>query len=374
MKTTNKLIIFVLTLLSLAANAFALSPREELQQMVEQLQKAPNDTALREKIIKLATSITPALAVPLEAEKFDGRALYAFKNAKSESEMLNSAREYMKAADAAPWVADYYFNLCAILEKANRPTEAIRACKFYLIAAPAAPDAGDVRKRIAGLEYAVERLQGNVTRRRECLTMSDMYGDAAKVAQIGASRISLKLVSSLYRGVWRNQLMLTDMTTFATQRYELTPVDTTFQHEDRVQSSPYYRLTITSDGRITFGGVGSTQAEIVTSIPELHQLRNTQMNNCQIVTKNGEFFVMLAQGGAFSDDGVLVAGSLFFESDCAGNLRGEKPGWFPAVFIPHQQTPGVTSQQSSPDAQGFSLASFDACRQASNDSLGWLTP
>ncbi len=45
--------------------AYALSPREQLNQMVEQLQKSPNDNALREKIIQLARSLKLAqLATP----------------------------------------------------------------------------------------------------------------------------------------------------------------------------------------------------------------------------------------------------------------------------------------------------------------------
>lgn len=188
------------------------SPREQLQQMVEQLQKTPNDNALRERIIKLAAEIKPARAVPPEAEQFEGRAEYALKSAKSETEMLDAAREYLKAVNAAPWFAGYYFNLCTILEKANRPAEAMRACKLYLTAAPEALDAGDVRKRIAGLDYAIEHRRGKVTRRRRCGdTMSSMYEDGAKVAKIGASRIALQLISSLHAGVWRNRLMLVDI-------------------------------------------------------------------------------------------------------------------------------------------------------------------
>lgn len=379
MKSARKLILVVFAFLAPVSSAYAQSQHEQLNQMVQQLQKAPSDTALREKIINLAAGIKPASLVPTAAERLEGRAQYAFKNAKSEAEILDAAREYLKAVEAAPWVAGYYFDLCTILEKANRPAEAIRACKLYLIAAPAAPDAGDVRKRVAGLEYAVERLRGNVTRRHECVNMSDIYGTGDKVALIGATKISVKLISSLYAGVWRNQLLIADMTTFpqmnATQRYELTPIDTTLQLEDRVQGTPYYRLTIASDGRITFGGHGSTQAEIATSIAELHQLRNKQMNDCLIATKGGKFFVLLGQGGSLRpNDGAAVNGGLFFESDCKGNLLGEKPGWFPVGLDPHPETPGVNRQQSYWYAGSFSPASADACRQASNDGLGWLAP
>lgn len=379
MKLTMKLLVLFFGVLILENAAFAQSPREELKQMVEQLQKSPNDNALREKIIKLALNIKPLPVVSPEAEQFEGRAQYAFKNAKSEADMLDAAREYLKAVDAAPWFADYYFNLCTILEKANRPAEAISACKLYLTAAPEAQDASDVRKRIAGLDYALERLRGNVTRRHECVSMSDIYGTGDKVAQIGATKVSVKLISSLYAGVWRNQLLIADMTTFpqmnAVQRYELTPIDKTFQLEDRVQGTPYFRLTIASDGRITFGGYGSAQAEIVTSIAELYQLRNKQMNNCLVATKESKFFVLLGQGGPLStNDGASVNGGLFFESDCKGNLLGEKPGWFPSGFDPHPATPGVNRQQSYWYSYSFSPASASACLQSSSDGLGWLVP
>jgi hypothetical protein len=64
MKSTCQLTILVLTFLVLCASANAQSPREQLQQMVEQLQKTPTDNALREKIIKLGISIEPAPAIP----------------------------------------------------------------------------------------------------------------------------------------------------------------------------------------------------------------------------------------------------------------------------------------------------------------------
>jgi hypothetical protein len=69
MKSTSKLIIFIFTFLALIASAYAQTPCEELQQMVEQLQKIPSDNALREKIIKLAIELKPAPAIPEEARE-----------------------------------------------------------------------------------------------------------------------------------------------------------------------------------------------------------------------------------------------------------------------------------------------------------------
>jgi len=157
MKLTMKLLVLLFSVLMLANAANAESPREQLKQMVGQLQANPDDNALREKIIKLAQELKPAPAVPEEAERFEGRAQFAFKNAKSPADFFDAAREYEKAIAAAPWVAGYYADLCTIYEKAEKYAEAKKSCEFFLASSPSAQDASDVRKRIAGLEFAIEK-------------------------------------------------------------------------------------------------------------------------------------------------------------------------------------------------------------------------
>jgi tetratricopeptide (TPR) repeat protein len=134
------------------------NPQAILDQYVSNLQKNPNDTALREKIIRHVQAMRPGPAIPLEAEKFEGRAEYAIKNAKIEADFLDAAKEYEKALLIAPWVSSYYFNQGIAFEKAGKLKEAKRSFEFYLLAVPNAQDARDVRKRIAGLEYAIEKL------------------------------------------------------------------------------------------------------------------------------------------------------------------------------------------------------------------------
>ena len=155
MKLTLKLLVLFFGVLMLANIANAETPREQLRQMVEQLQQSPSDDAMREKIIKLARTVKPA--VPEEAEKFEGRAQFAFKNAKSPADYLDAAKEYEKAIAAAPWVAGYYADLCTIYEKAEKYAEAKKSCEFFLASSPSVQDASDVRKRIAGLEFAIEK-------------------------------------------------------------------------------------------------------------------------------------------------------------------------------------------------------------------------
>lgn len=158
MKLTMKLLVLFFGVLMLANIANAESPREQFRQMVGQLQKNPADDAMREKIIKLAHTIKPAPAVPEEAERFEGRAQFAFKNAKSPADYLDAAKEYEKAIAAAPWVPGYYADLCTIYEKAEKYAEAKKSCEFFLASSPSAQDASDVRKRIAGLEFAIEKV------------------------------------------------------------------------------------------------------------------------------------------------------------------------------------------------------------------------
>lgn len=135
------------------------SPRQTLQNLAEQLKHESSNQTLRKAILELAPKLQPQPAVPPEAEHFEGRAKYMFKDAKSNTDMLDAVREYLKALEVAPWIANYYFNLCLILEQSNRPFEAQRACEFYLVAAPEADDGSDVRMRMAGFGVQMEHKQ-----------------------------------------------------------------------------------------------------------------------------------------------------------------------------------------------------------------------
>jgi tetratricopeptide (TPR) repeat protein len=137
----------------------AQTPQDTLNQYISNLQKNPNDIALREKIINLVQEMKPAPAIPEDVDRFEGRAENAAKNAKTAEDFADAAEEYKKALLLAPWLGADYFNLGVMQEKAGKTGDAIESFKLYLLAAPAAPDARDVRKRIAGLEYAAEKAE-----------------------------------------------------------------------------------------------------------------------------------------------------------------------------------------------------------------------
>lgn len=163
MKFIKYFLILIFALL-LANVVYAETPREQLKQMVEQLQKTSNDNALREKIIRLAPALKPSPALPDAAITFEGRAQFAFRSAKSEGDYLAAAKEYEKAVAAAPWVPGYYADLCTIYEKANKFDDAKRHCEFYLISLTDSAEITNVKRRIAGFEFGIEKANSPETR------------------------------------------------------------------------------------------------------------------------------------------------------------------------------------------------------------------
>ncbi len=143
----------LIALAVLASAQQTLSPREQLNQYVAQLQAHSDDRGLREKIIKLAQELKPPPVAPREAKEHEGAAEYAFKSAASQGDFAKAAAEYEQALLLAPWVASDYFNLGVAREKAGDLDKAVAAFELYLLAAPNAADADDVVKRIGALKF-----------------------------------------------------------------------------------------------------------------------------------------------------------------------------------------------------------------------------
>lgn len=186
MKSTRKLIIFIFTLLVLAASAHAQSPREQLKQMVQQLQKTPGDNALREKIIKLGVKIRPA--IPEEANRAFVKGNVFQKEAKDASGYALAITAYRDALHSAPWWGDVYFNLAIAQESAGKFDEAIVSIRNYLASVQAgSTEAREAQNKIYALEakgeiaskQAVVRAAAERERQRPSVagkwTMSGMF-------------------------------------------------------------------------------------------------------------------------------------------------------------------------------------------------------
>jgi tetratricopeptide (TPR) repeat protein len=134
---------------------WAESAKAQLQDDVTQLQNSPDDQELREKIIKLARKVKPAL--PEEADRYMERGTAALEMAKESHDYADAISEFQKATLAAPWLGTAYYNLGIVQEKAKDYEGAKRNLQLYLLASPNAKDAKKVKGLIYKLEYKSEK-------------------------------------------------------------------------------------------------------------------------------------------------------------------------------------------------------------------------
>lgn len=151
---TKNITLLVIGLSALVSTAYAQTPREQFRQMLEQLQKMPNDSALREKIITLAPTLKPPPALPAELERRMARGAAAFKGAASLADYQDAAKEFEQAALAAPWHADAYFNLGVTQDKAENYEAALHSLKLALLASP---ESKETKVLIYEVEYRLEK-------------------------------------------------------------------------------------------------------------------------------------------------------------------------------------------------------------------------
>lgn len=158
MKTPYLILLIVIVTGSTVIAQDSASPREQLKQYVADLQKSPDDQTLREKIIKLALTLDPKPATPEDAERFMARGQAALEIAKESKGYAESIAEFQKAALAAPWLGNVYYNLGFVQEKAGDYAAALRNLKLYLLATPNASDEKEVKALIYKIEYKQEQV------------------------------------------------------------------------------------------------------------------------------------------------------------------------------------------------------------------------
>lgn len=147
--------LLVLPLLVLSppmALSQAQSPREQLTALVQQLQAAPADGSLREKIITLAQSLKPPPAIPEEARRFFVEGVTMAKAASGPPQQILAVNSFNQALAVAPWWGDAYYNLAVAQELAGQLTEAQASLRLYILTKPGAQAARDAQDRIYTLD------------------------------------------------------------------------------------------------------------------------------------------------------------------------------------------------------------------------------
>jgi tetratricopeptide (TPR) repeat protein len=123
-------------------------PQEILTQYISDIQKNPNDNALREKIIRHLQMMKQKPEIPEEARRYfiEGNALVkAAKGAAGYGLALDSYRQCLLIA---PWWAEAYYNHAVALDLSEMYDEAITALKLYIAANPGGEEARKAKDRI----------------------------------------------------------------------------------------------------------------------------------------------------------------------------------------------------------------------------------
>ena len=187
-------VLFMLLMIVPVGSVHAQTPQQTLTQYISDLQKNPNDYALRERIIKHVQTMRPAPAIPEEAKRYLVRGKAAFKGAKEQKDFNDAADEFKKALLYAPWLAEGYYNLGIIQDKAGLYADAMQNLKFYLMAAPNAPDSEKVKELIYEIEYRKDKAAKESGPQAIAAKKQNEFGDWLK--KLDGARFTLKLQDS----------------------------------------------------------------------------------------------------------------------------------------------------------------------------------
>lgn len=102
---TRKSLVRALLLFAFALPAAA-GPREDFERLIREVQVAPQDAALRERVIAAALALKPPPAVPAEARRHLARAQGAIELAKTPADMQLAIGEFDQALRLALWWAE----------------------------------------------------------------------------------------------------------------------------------------------------------------------------------------------------------------------------------------------------------------------------
>ncbi len=130
------------------------APPQDLQQYVSDLQKSPNDMALREKIILAARGTEPQAAIPEDARRHYVMGKRLLELAKKPADFSDSIEEFTRALLIAPWWAEANRDLGLALEGGGRFDEAIAYIRLYIAANPGEEQARRAQDEIYNIEAA----------------------------------------------------------------------------------------------------------------------------------------------------------------------------------------------------------------------------
>lgn len=187
LKVCKNVSLLLLGLSSLALSiavypVYAEGPQETLKQFIDELQRNPNDTALRVKIIEHVQAMKPAPAIPDEAKRYMARGMAAVEEAKNEADYKEAISEFEKVVYIAPWLGEGYRNLGIAQDKAGQYDAAKKNLNLYLLTNPA--DTEKVKNLIYKIEFRREKAQKEAVASEEAKSAEKLRREVAKQAKL----------------------------------------------------------------------------------------------------------------------------------------------------------------------------------------------
>jgi tetratricopeptide (TPR) repeat protein len=165
---------------------------DAVNQDMDNLKKNPRDNALREKIIRQVLNMKAAPSVPEEAERNMARGTAFAQKASDSAGYKKALAEFEAASNSAPWLALAYFNLGVVQEKAGLYHEAIQSLNFYLMSAPNAKNARDVKNKIYSLEVDAEDVQAGKNAPAQAAPVATETGAGKTLAVAGKPSLAIE--------------------------------------------------------------------------------------------------------------------------------------------------------------------------------------
>jgi tetratricopeptide (TPR) repeat protein len=129
---------------------------DNYQEVLKNVQRyGEQDQRIRQSVIKVVRAMHAPPAIPESVMRSMVRAETRLKMGGTGS-YAAAATEMEQAVLYAPWLADAYFNLGTVQEKAGKFNEAMQNFKLYLLAAPRVQNANAIQAKIYELEVLKE--------------------------------------------------------------------------------------------------------------------------------------------------------------------------------------------------------------------------
>lgn len=167
--------------------------RAELDQLVQQLQTTPSDSALRERIIATAQGVKPAPIVPEPARQKFVEGMTLSKVATDQAAQALAIQRFTDATNIAPWWGDAYYNLAILQELTGALDQAQSSLKLYLLTKPNETEAREAQDRI----YAL-----NAKKDLANATAAKAAAQRAAEEQAARDASSRQAAISLLQGTW----------------------------------------------------------------------------------------------------------------------------------------------------------------------------